>query len=44
VQNGATLAADLIYTVNPLRNGPFQIFLSASTDPSLPHRMTAVFN
>ena len=44
VQNGATLAGDLIYTVNPLRYGPFQIFLSSSSDPNLPHRMTAVFN
>jgi len=44
VQNGGTLAGDLIYTVSPLRYGPFQIFLSASTDPNLPHRMTAVFN
>jgi hypothetical protein len=44
VQNGATLPGDLIYTVNPLRYGAFQIFLSASTNPSLPHRMTAVFN
>jgi hypothetical protein len=44
VQNGATLAGDLIYTISPLRYGPFQIFLSASTNPNLPHRMTAVFN
>jgi hypothetical protein len=44
VQNGATMAGDLIYTVSPLRYGPFQIFLSASSDPSLPHRMSAVFN
>jgi hypothetical protein len=44
VQNGATIAGDLIYTVSPLRYGAFQIFLSASTNPNLPHRMTAVFN
>ena len=41
VQNGGTMAGDLIYTVSHPR-GAFQIFLSASTN--LPSRMTALFN
>ena len=44
VQNGGTMPGDLIYTASHPRYGPFQIFLSASTDPRLPHRMTALFN
>jgi hypothetical protein len=44
VQNGATMAGDLIYTANHPSYGPFRIFLSASADPRLPHRMTALFN
>ena len=44
VQNGGTMASDLIYTANHPQYGPFQIFLSASTDPRLPNRMTALFN
>lgn len=44
VQNGATMAGDLIYTALHPSYGAFQIFLSASTDPSLPHRMIAIFN
>ena len=44
VQNGGTMAGDLIYTANHPQYGPFQIFLSASTDPRLPNRMTALFN
>jgi hypothetical protein len=44
VQNGGTMAGDLIYTtINP-SYGAFRIFLSGSNDPSLRHRMTAVFN
>jgi hypothetical protein len=44
VQNRGTMAGDLIYTVSHPSYGPFQIFLSASSDPNLPHRMTALFN
>jgi hypothetical protein len=44
VQNGGTMAGDLIYTAMHPRYGAFMIFLSASSDPNLPHRMTALFN
>jgi hypothetical protein len=44
VQNRGTMAGDLIYTASHPRYGPFQIFLSASSDPNLPHRMMALFN
>lgn len=44
VQNGGTLAGELIYSASHPTYGPLRIFLSASTDPRLPHRMTAVFN
>jgi hypothetical protein len=44
VQNNGTMAGDLIYTASHARYGAFRIFLSASTDPQLPHRMTALFN
>ena len=44
VQNGGTMAGDLIYTASHPRYGAFRIFLSASPDPQLPHRMTALFN
>jgi len=44
VQNGGTLAGDLIYTASHPRYGAFRIFLSASPDPRLPYRMTALFN
>lgn len=41
---GQTMAGDLIYTITHPQYGPFQIFLSASSDPSTPGRMHAVFN
>lgn len=44
VQNGGTMAGDLIYTAIHPRYGAVPIFLSAANDPSLRHRMTAVFN
>jgi hypothetical protein len=44
VQNGGTMAGDLIYTASHSSYGAFRIFLSASPDPLLPHRMTALFN
>jgi hypothetical protein len=44
VQNRGTMAGDLIYTASHPLYGPFRIFLSASSDPNLPHRMTALFN
>ena len=44
VQNGGTMAGDLIYTASHPQYGALRIFLSASTDPRLPHRMTALFN
>jgi hypothetical protein len=44
VQNGGTMAGDLIYAASHPRYGAFRIFLSASPDPLLPHRMTALFN
>jgi hypothetical protein len=44
VQNGGTMAGDLIYTAMNPRYGAFPIFLSGSNDPTLRHRMTAVFN
>jgi hypothetical protein len=44
VQNRGTMAGDLIYTASHPLYGPFPIFLSASSDPNLPHRMTALFN
>jgi hypothetical protein len=44
VQNGATMAGDLIYTAMHPSYGAFRIFLSASSDPRLPYRMNAVFN
>ena len=44
VQNRGTMAGDLIYTAMHPRYGAFSIFLSASGDPRLPHRMTALFN
>jgi hypothetical protein len=44
VQNRGTMAGDLIYTTVHPRYGAFQMFLSASSDPNLPHRMTALFN
>jgi hypothetical protein len=44
VQNGQTMAGDLIYTASNADYGAFQIFLSASTDPATRSRMTAVFN
>jgi hypothetical protein len=44
VQNGGTMAGDLIYTAMHPQYGAFRIFLSASNDPRLPHRMTALFN
>ena len=44
VQNGGTMASDLIYAVSHPQYGAFQIFLQASSDPRLPHRMTALFN
>ena len=44
VQNNGTMAGDLIYTSMHPRYGAFQLFLSASSDPNLPHRMTALFN
>jgi len=37
-------AGDLIYTTATPRFGAFPIFLSGSNDPTLRHRMTAVFN
>lgn len=43
VQNGRTLAGDLIYTVSHPQYGAFPIFLS-SGDPRTPGRMTAVYN
>jgi hypothetical protein len=44
VQNNQTMAGDLIYTANHASYGAFRIFLSASPDPLLPHRMIALFN
>ena len=44
VQNNGTMAGDLIYTASHPRYGPMRIFLSASSDPQLAHRMTALFN
>ena len=44
VQNGGTMAGDLIYTATNPRYGAFSIFLSGSSDPALRNRMTAVFN
>ena len=44
VQNGGTMAGDLIYTASHPRYGAMRIFLSASADPRLPYRMTALFN
>ena len=44
VQNGGTMAGDLIYSAMNPRYGAFPIFLSGSNDPALRHRMTAVFN
>jgi len=44
VQGGGTMAGDLIYTASHPAYGTFPIFLSASSDPSTPYRMTAVFN
>jgi hypothetical protein len=44
VQNGGTMAGDLIYTTMTPRFGAFPIFLTGSNDPTLRHRMTAVFN
>ena len=44
VQNGATMAGDLIYAASHPVYGALRIFLSASTDPRLPHRMTAIFD
>jgi len=44
VQNRGSLPGDLIYTASHPRYGAFQIFLQASNDPSLPQRMTALFN
>lgn len=44
VQNGGTMASDLIYAVSHPQYGALQIFLTASSDPRLPHRMNAVFN
>jgi hypothetical protein len=42
--DGQTMAGDLIYTAHHPLYGPLQIFLSASSDPRTPGRMTAVFN
>jgi hypothetical protein len=44
VQHGATMAGDLIYTLSHASYGPFSIFLSASSNPRMPYRMTALFN
>jgi hypothetical protein len=44
VQNRGTMAGELIYTASHPSYGAFPIFLSASSDPNLPHRMTALFN
>jgi hypothetical protein len=44
VQGRGTMAGDLIYAASTPNYGAFQIFLSASSDPNLPQRMTAVFN
>ena len=44
VQDGGTMAGDLIYTATHPQYGAFQLFLSASSDPALPQRMTALFN
>jgi hypothetical protein len=44
VQNGGTMAGDLIYTALHPRYGAFNIFLTASSNPNTPHRMTAIFN
>jgi hypothetical protein len=44
VQDGGTMAGDLIYVASHPLYGAFRIFLSASSDPRLPHRMTALFN
>jgi len=41
---GGTMAGDLIYTVSHQNSGPFQVFLSAASDPRTPGRMLAVFN
>src|SRR4051812_31257330 len=39
VQNGGTMAGDLIYTAMNPRYGAFPIFLTASSDPALRSRM-----
>ena len=44
VQNRGTMAGELIYTLVHPRRGAFPIFLSASTEPTLPYRMSALFN
>ena len=44
VQNGGTMAGDLIYTAVHPQYGAFRIFLTASSDPGMAHRMTALFN
>jgi hypothetical protein len=44
VQNRGTMAGDLIYAASHPLYGALRIFLSASTDPRLPQRMTALFN
>jgi hypothetical protein len=44
VQNRGTMAGDLIYTASHPSYGAFSIFLSASSDRTLPSRMTALFN
>jgi hypothetical protein len=44
VQNGGTMAGDLIYTAVHPQYGAFTIFLSASSDPGMAHRMTALYN
>jgi hypothetical protein len=44
VQGRGTMAGELIYTASTPNYGAFKIFLSNSTDPNLPQRMTAVFN
>lgn len=44
VQNRGTMAGDLIYIASHPSYGAFRIFLSASSAPNLPYRMTALFN
>ena len=44
VLGGGSMAGDLIYTASHPLYGALRIFLSASTDPRLPNRMTALFN